>query len=165
MKMTIFDARSPGIPTEKPKGNIELTSVGETSSHARIIKTDNSIDPIRVGDIVYSPSLQRTPLATEAQFLLARYAIETLGYRRYEWKCNSFNAPSRRAAERFGFTFEGILRQHMIAKGRNRDTVFFSILDTEWPRAKAAFESWLDSENFDNEGRQRRKLEEIRRSI
>ena len=118
-----------------------------------------------VGHIVYSPSLQRTPLATEVQYLLARYAFETLGYRRYEWKCNSFNAPSRRAALRFGFTFEGILRQHMIAKGRNRDTVFFSILDSEWPRAKLAFERWLDPKNFDENGRQRHSLETVRNSL
>ena len=102
--------------------------------------------------------MQRTPLATEAQYLLARYAFETLGYRRYEWKCNAFNAPSRRAALRYGFTFEGILRQHMIVKGRNRDTAYFSMLDSEWPARKAAFERWLAPENFDSDGRQKTKL-------
>ncbi len=89
-----------------------------------------------VGHIVYSPALQRTPLATEAQYLLARYVFETLGYRRYEWKCNALNAPSHRAALRYGFVLEGILRQHMIAKGRNRDTTYFSMLDSEWPARK-----------------------------
>jgi RimJ/RimL family protein N-acetyltransferase len=113
---------------------------------------------IEVGHIVYSPQLQRTPLATEAQFLLARYVFETLGYRRYEWKCNALNAPSRRAAERFGFVFEGVLRQHMIAKGRNRDTAYYSMLDHEWPARKRAFENWLAPDNFDGHGRQRKSL-------
>ena len=99
--------------------------------------------------IVYSPALQRTPLGTETQYLLARYVFETLGYRRYEWKCDSLNAPSRRAAGRYGFVFEGILRQHMIAKGRNRDTAYFSMLDSEWPARKRNFERWLAPENFD----------------
>jgi len=118
-----------------------------------------------VGHIVYSPALQRTPLATEAQYLLARYVFETLGYRRYEWKCNALNAASRRAAERFGFAFEGISRQHMIAKGRNRDTAWYSMLDGEWPRCRAAFERWLNPENFDGSSRQRRRLEEIRKTL
>ena len=105
--------------------------------------------------------MQRTPLATEAQYLLARYVFETLGYRRYEWKCNALNAPSRRAAERYGFVLEGILfRQHMIVKGRNRDTAYFSMLDSEWPARKAAFERWLAPENFDRDGRQKTKLGE-----
>ena len=120
---------------------------------------------VEVGHIVYSPDLQRTPLATEAQYLLARYAFERLGYRRYEWKCNALNAASRRAALRFGFTFEGIMRQHKIAKGRNRDTAFFSLLDHEWPRAEVAFEQWLQPGNFDGKGRQRRRLEEIREAL
>ena len=113
---------------------------------------------IEVGNIVYSPALQRTPLGTEAQYLIARYAIETLGYRRYEWKCDSLNAPSKRAAERYGFTYEGTFRQHMIVKGRNRDTAWFSILDSEWPTRKVAFERWLAPENFDSNGRQKTKL-------
>ncbi len=113
---------------------------------------------IEVGFIVYSPALQRTALGTETQYLLARYAFETLGYRRYEWKCNALNAPSRRAALRYGFVFEGILRQHMIAKGRNRDTAYFSMLDGEWPARKLNFERWLAPENFDSEGRQKLSL-------
>ena len=91
---------------------------------------------IEVGHIVYSPAVQRTPLGTEAQYLLARYVFETLGYRRYEWKCNALNAPSRRAALRYGFVFEGVLRQHMIAKTRNRDTAYFSMLDGNGRRAR-----------------------------
>jgi RimJ/RimL family protein N-acetyltransferase len=113
---------------------------------------------IEVGNIVYSPALQRTPLGTEAQYLLARYAFETLGYRRYEWKCNALNAASRRAAERYGFSYEGLFRQHMIVKGHSRDTAWFSILDSEWPARKAAFERWLAPENFDRDGRQKTKL-------
>ena len=113
---------------------------------------------VEVGNIVYSPALQRTPLGTEAQYLTARYAIETLGYRRYEWKCDNNNTPSKRAAERYGFTYEGTLRQHMIVKGRNRDTAWFSILDSEWPARKAAFERWLAPENFDRDGGQKTKL-------
>ena len=113
---------------------------------------------VEIGHIVYGPALQRTPLATETQYLLARYVFETLGYRRYEWKCDALNAPSRRAALRFGFVFEGIFRQHMITKGRNRDTAYFSMLDREWPVRKANFERWLSRENFDAEGRQRISL-------
>ena len=113
---------------------------------------------IEVGFIVYSPALQRTALATETQYLLARYVFETLGYRRYEWKCDALNAPSRRAALRFGFTFEGIFRQHMITKGRSRDTAYFSMLDREWPAQKLSFERWLAPENFDAEGRQKQSL-------
>ncbi len=115
---------------------------------------------IEVGHIVYSPALQRTPLGTEAQYLLARYAFETLGYRRYEWKCNALNAPSRRAALRYGFKFEGILRQQMLAKGRNRDTAMFSMLDSEWPARKAAFERWLSPDNFAG-GKQKLSLSAI----
>jgi RimJ/RimL family protein N-acetyltransferase len=132
------------------------------SSEAVGIATLMDIRPtfrsIEVGHIVYSPALQRTPLGTEAQYLLARYTFETLGNRRYEWKCNALNAPSRRAALRYGFVFEGVLRQHMIAKGRNRDTAYFSMLDSEWPARKAAFERWLAPDNFDTHGRQKINL-------
>ena len=113
---------------------------------------------IEVGHVLLSPALQRTPLATEAQYLLARYAFETLGYRRYEWKCDAGNAASRRAAERLGFNFEGLFRQHMIIKGRNRDTAWYAMLDTEWPSRKSAFERWLAPENFDAGGRQKVRL-------
>ncbi len=113
---------------------------------------------IEVGNILYGTPLQRTPLATEAMYLLARYAFETLGYRRYEWKCDSLNAPSRRAAARYGFAFEGIFRQHMIIKGRSRDTAWFSMLDSEWPARKANFERWLAPENFTADGRQKLSL-------
>jgi RimJ/RimL family protein N-acetyltransferase len=113
---------------------------------------------IEVGNVIYSPPLQRTPLATEAQYLLARYAFETLRYRRYEWKCDALNAASRRAASRYGFTFEGIFRQHMIGKGRSRDSAWYAMLDGEWPARKRAFERWLAPENFDAAGRQKTAL-------
>ena len=113
---------------------------------------------IEVGNILLAPALQRSGLATEAQFLLARYAFEMLGYRRYEWKCDALNAPSRRAALRFGFRFEGTFRSHMIVKGRNRDTAWFAITDTDWPARRLAFERWLDPANFDAEGGQKVSL-------
>ena len=116
---------------------------------------------IEVGNILLGPALQRSPLATEAQYLLARYGFEMLGYRRYEWKCDALNAASRRAALRFGFAFEGIFRNHMIVKGRSRDTAWFAMTDGDWPARKAAFERWLDPENFDAEGRQKVKLSEL----
>src|SRR6185312_12554218 len=117
---------------------------------------------IEVGNVTYSPALQRTPLGTEAQYLLMRYAFETLGYRRYEWKCDALNAASRRAAERFGFKFEGTFRQHMIVKGRSRDTHWLSILDGEWPARKAGFERWLAPENFGSDGKQKTSLAAFR---
>jgi hypothetical protein len=109
--------------------------------------------------------LQRTRQATEAIYLLARHSFDDPGYRRFEWKCDSLNQPSRRAAERFGFIFEGVFRQHMVIKDRNRDTAWFSMLDGEWPVVRAAFEAWLAPENFDEEGRQRRSLAEVRNSL
>ncbi len=116
------------------------------------------IDPanrvIEVGNIIFTPALQRSCGATEAMYLMARHVFEDLGYRRYEWKCNAFNQPSRRAALRLGFVFEGVFRQHMIVKGRNRDTAWFSMLDSEWPLRKASFEQWLAPSNFDPAGRQ-----------
>jgi RimJ/RimL family protein N-acetyltransferase len=119
---------------------------------------------VEVGGILFSPRLQRTPGATEAMYLMMRCAFEELGNRRYEWKCNALNEPSRRAALRLGFTFEGIFRQHMIVKGRNRDTAWFSMIDEEWPAAKRAFEKWLAPENFSASGEQKQTLEALRRS-
>jgi RimJ/RimL family protein N-acetyltransferase len=116
---------------------------------------------VEVGNILLGPSLQRTALATEAQYLLARYAFEVLRYRRYEWKCDALNAASRRAALRFGFSFEGIFRDHMIIKGRSRDTAWFAMLEGEWPARKAAFERWLAPVNFAADGTQKKKLGEL----
>lgn len=123
-----------------------------------LMRIDTTHRVIEVGSILYTPALQRTPAATEAQFLMMAYVFETLGYRRYEWKCNDLNAPSKKAAVRFGFTFEGLFRQHMIAKGANRDTAWYSMLDCEWPQLRLAYTRWLAPENFDAEGRQKVSL-------
>jgi RimJ/RimL family protein N-acetyltransferase len=120
---------------------------------------------IEIGHIWFAPEIQRTRQATEAIYLLARHAFDDLGYRRLEWKCDSRNDPSKRAAERFGFTYEGTFRQHMIVKGRNRDSTWFSMTDGEWPLRKAAFEAWLSPENFDENGRQRSSLAAVRESL
>jgi RimJ/RimL family protein N-acetyltransferase len=114
---------------------------------------------IEIGSVLWGRGIAKTRLATEALYLSARHAFETLGNRRFEWKTNNFNEPSKRAAHRFGFTAEGVFRQHMIIKGQNRDTAWFSMLDTEWPSRKAGLEAWLSPDNFDAEGRQRRKLQ------
>ena len=133
------------------------------AGYASLMRMDPANGVIEVGNVMFSPALQRTPAATEAMYLMARYIFEELGYRRYEWKCNALNLPSRRAAERLGFTFEGIFRQHMIVKGQNRDTAWYSMLDSEWPARKQAFEAWLAVENFDAEGRQKRTLGSFRK--
>lgn len=113
---------------------------------------------IEIGNIWFGPALQRTTAATEAIYLLSRHAFDELGYRRLEWKCNALNAASRRAAQRFGFTFEGVFRSHMVHKGRNRDTAWYAIIDSEWPQLKTGFERWLAAENFDSSGQQRQPL-------
>jgi RimJ/RimL family protein N-acetyltransferase len=129
-------------------------ATGLAAGHASLMRIDPPNRVVEVGNIMYGRSLQRSRAATEAIYLLAKYVFEDLGYRRFEWKCNDLNAPSRRAALRFGFAFEGVFRQHMIVKGRNRDTAWYSMLDSEWPARKAAFEGWLAPENFDASGRQ-----------
>ena len=131
---------------------------GRAVGVATLMRIDPANGVIEVGNIKYSPALQRTPAATEAMFVLMRYVFDELGYRRYEWKCDSLNAPSRAAALRLGFTFEGIFRQAVIYKGRNRDTAWFSITDAEWPALKQAYECWLSPTNFNADGRQRRRL-------
>jgi RimJ/RimL family protein N-acetyltransferase len=113
---------------------------------------------IEIGHIWFGAPLQRTTAATEAIYLLARHVFDDLGYRRFEWKCNALNAPSRRAAQRFGFRFEGIFRKHQVVKGRNRDTAWFSITDDEWPAIRSAYEAWLAPGNFDRNGVQNRTL-------
>ena len=120
---------------------------------------------IEIGHIWFAPAIQRTRQATEAIYLMARHSFDDLGYRRLEWKCDALNEPSRRAAERFGFTFEGVFRQHLVVKGRNRDTAWFSILNGEWPVICSAFEAWLEAGNFDADGRQRQSLSTIRESM
>jgi RimJ/RimL family protein N-acetyltransferase len=127
------------------------------ASYLRIAPEHGSIE---IGHIWFGAQLQRTTAATEAIYLLARHAFEDLGYRRLEWKCNALNAASRRAAERFGFTFEGVFRQHQIVKGRNRDTAWYAITDSDWPPIRAGFSAWLQDGNFDEHGRQVRSLRE-----
>ncbi|HWE60227.1 MAG TPA: GNAT family protein [Chloroflexota bacterium] len=145
---TVVDAR-----TERASG---------MASYLRITPANGVIE---IGNIWFGPDLQRTRQATEAIFLLARHVFDDLGYRRLEWKCNALNRRSRQAAERFGFSYEGIFRQHMVVKGRNRDTAWFAMLDRDWPLIRAAFEAWLAPENVDSDGRQRRSLRTIRAAI
>ena len=135
------------------------------SGHAVGVASYMRIDPaagvIEVGGINYAPPLQRTPAATEAMYLMMRRVFDELGYRRYEWKCDSLNAPSRAAAQRLGFQYEGMFRQATVYTARNRDTCWFSILDSEWPALKRAFEKWLAPDNFDPAGRQRESLSKL----
>jgi RimJ/RimL family protein N-acetyltransferase len=128
------------------------------------MRIDPAMGSIEVGHIAMSPLLQRSPGATDALYLMMRHAFE-LGYRRYEWKCDSLNEKSRRAAERLGFTYEGLFRQAIVYKGRSRDTAWYSIIDAEWPRVREAFERWLDPGNFDANGRQRASLAQIRAAL
>jgi len=144
---------------------IEEVPSGRAVGHATFMRIEPAHRVIEVGNILFTPALQRRPGGTEAMYLMARHAFEQLGYRRYEWKCNALNAPSRRAAERLGFSFEGVFRQHMIVKGRNRDTAWFAMLDREWPRARAAFEAWLAPGNFTPDGRQIHSLEALRAAL
>ncbi|MEM7626900.1 MAG: GNAT family protein [Planctomycetota bacterium] len=117
-----------------------------------------------VGYVAHGPAMSRTPASTEAHYLLAQRAFDTFGYRRYEWKCNAGNLPSRRAAERMGFVYEGTFRQQRVARDRNRDTAWFSMTDGEWPACRDAFEAWLSPDNFDPRGCQKRRLEDLRRA-
>jgi len=135
---------------------------GRAVGIAAYINAQPAIGSVEVGSLVFSPPLQRRPAATEAMYLMMRRVFDELGYRRYEWKCDSLNRPSRAAAARFGFQYEGLFRQATITRGRNRDTAWFSIIDREWPALRAAFEGWLDPANFDADGRQRRPLARFR---
>ncbi len=133
----------------------EAERAGGVASLMRIVPEHGVIE---VGGIVYAPWFQRTRAATEAMYLFACLVFDRLGYRRYEWKCNNLNEPSKRAALRLGFRFEGVFLNHMVVKGRSRDTAWFSITDEEWPARKAAVERWLDPSNFDAQGRQKERL-------
>lgn len=130
---------------------------------AALMRIQPEIGVIEIGSITLTPDAQRTPAATEALFLLMRHAMDDLGYRRLEWKCDALNAPSRRAALRLGFRYEGIFRNATIYKGRNRDTAWYAITDDEWPGCRDALQAWLDEGNFDADGRQRRRLADFRR--
>lgn len=138
-------------------------TTGRALGTLALMRHDPANGVIEVGHVTFSRALQRTPLSTEAQFLLMRYVFDELGYRRYEWKCDSLNARSRRAAQRLGFTYEGTFRQAVVYRGRSRDTAWLSVLDQEWPPIRAAFEAWLDPENLTAEGRQITALRAARR--
>ncbi|WP_372387312.1 GNAT family N-acetyltransferase [Xanthomonas axonopodis] len=138
------------------------SKLGKAVGTLALMRVDPGNGAIEVGNVAFSPLMQQRPTSTEAQFLLMQYIFDVLHYRRYEWKCDSLNAPSRKAADRLGFSFEGVFRQAMIYKGRSRDTAWFSILDKEWPSLKTAFLAWLAADNFGSEGKQVRTLAEIR---
>ena len=129
--------------------------IGGRQSLMRIVPEHGVIE---IGHVYWGPSISRTRVATEALYLFARHVFDDLGYRRFEWKCNDRNEPSKAAARRFGFTFEGIFRQHMIVKGESRDTAWFAMLDSDWAKLKAGYERWLDPSNFDSDGAQKSKL-------
>ncbi len=138
------------------------TPTGEAVGTAALMRIDPASGVIEVGSITYSPRLQRRPAGTEAMYLMMRRVFDELGYRRYEWKCNSLNAPSRAAALRLGFQYEGLFRQAQVTRGRNRDTAWFSVIDGEWPALRTAFERWLQPANFTADGTQRRGLASFR---
>ena len=138
---------------------------GEILGMASYMRIRPEAGSAEIGCIMFSKTLQQTPAATEAMYLTARHVFEDLGYRRYEWKCNDGNEASKRAAIRLGFHFEGVFRQDMVVKGENRDTAWYSIIDREWPKVKAAFEAWLAPENFDEQTRQKRSLKDIRERL
>lgn len=146
MFFAIIDRR-----TDKPVKPVGI------ASYSRVDPPSGSIE---VGHLAYSPLLQRVPAATEAMFLMMQNAFN-LGYRRYEWKCNSLNAPSRAAAQRLGFTYEGVFRQQSVHKGRNRDTAWYAAIDSEWPRLRSAFTHWLHPDNFDAGGKQKTRLSDL----
>jgi RimJ/RimL family protein N-acetyltransferase len=150
-------------PSEDPLRFAVIDSANGTAvGRLALMRIDPPNGVMEVGGIMYSPRLQRRPAGTEAIYLCAKRVFDELGYRRFEWKCDALNAASRAAALRYGFTFEGIFRQAMVYHGRNRDTAWYSMLDSEWPRARRAFERWLDPDNFDEQGRQRRSLVDLR---
>lgn len=159
------DLRRWMIAAVKSADPLFYTIIDQTTDRAVGMAAYLRIDPrpglIEVGHIAYSPLLQRTPIATEAMYLMMQYVFNTLGYRRYEWKCDALNAKSRRAAERYGFTYDGLFPQAMVYRGRNRDTTWFSMLDRDWPAIQRAYQTWLDPANFTADGQQIRKLQDL----
>jgi RimJ/RimL family protein N-acetyltransferase len=131
---------------------------GRAEGRQSFLRIEPAHGVIEVGHILWGPAIARSRVTTEALYLFAAHAFDGLGYRRFEWKCNADNLPSRRAAERFGFSFEGVFRQHMVVKGLNRDTAWFAMIDKDWPRLKAGYQAWLAPENFDEAGQQKSKL-------
>ena len=132
-------------------------NTGRAEGRQALMRIDPANGVIEIGSIMWGPAIARTSVTTEALFLFADYVFSH-GYRRFEWKCNDLNEPSKRAAKRFGFQFKGIFRQHMVVKGQNRDTAWFAIMDGDWPRLKAGYEAWLQPDNFDDAGQQKSKL-------
>ncbi|WP_409483063.1 GNAT family N-acetyltransferase [Arsenicicoccus dermatophilus] len=159
-ELAAYLRKSMDNPTQIPLAIVgnETGRVVGTASWLRANVTDGVIE---VGTILYSPEMQHHRGGTEAMYLMARHAIDELGYRRYEWKCDDLNTGSRAAAERYGFTYEGTFRKHMVYKGRNRDTAWYSMTDDEWRRLRPAYERWLADDNFDEHGRQRTRLSEL----
>lgn len=135
-------------------------NTGRAEGRQALMRIDQAHGVIEIGSILWGPAIARSRVSTEALYLFAAHAFDALGYRRFEWKCHNLNEPSKAAALRFGFSFEGVFRQHMVAKGDNRDTAWFSIIDREWPALKARYLAWLDPANFDASGVQRRKLQD-----
>ena len=131
---------------------------GRAQGRQSLMRIDPVHGVIEVGNILWGPAISRTRVATEALYLFARHVFDDLGYRRLEWKCDDRNAPSKRAAPRFGFAFEGVFRQHMVVKGQNRDTAWFAMTNADWPRLRAGYEAWLEPDNFDQTGQQKAKL-------
>ncbi|WP_275785195.1 GNAT family N-acetyltransferase [Pararhizobium gei] len=140
-------------------------SSGAVAGMANYMRPDPANGVVEVGGVAHSAAMARSPLSTEVHYLMAKHAFEDLGYRRYEWKCDNRNEPSKTAARRLGFTFEGVFRQHMLSKRANRDTAWFSMIDGEWPLLREAFESWLSPENFAEDGSQKRRLDDIRAAL
>ncbi len=136
-------------------------ATGRAVGSGAFMRIDTTMRVIEIGHLWFSPAMRRSRIATEAIYLMMRHVFDDLGYRRLEWKCNAFNAPSRRAAVRFGFTFEGIFYRHMMVKGKNRDTAWYSLLAEEWPAVRAAYEAWLDPANFDAAGQQIARLNDL----
>jgi RimJ/RimL family protein N-acetyltransferase len=140
-------------------------ATGKIVGMASYMRPDPKNGVVEVGSVAHGAAMKRSPMSTELHYLMARHVFDDLGYRRYEWKCHNDNEPSKTTARRYGFTFEGVFRQHMISKGANRDTAWFSMIDSEWSVIGKAFEAWLSPENFDGVGQQKRRLEEIRAEI
>jgi RimJ/RimL family protein N-acetyltransferase len=161
-----FDAWSEAVITSGWVREVIIDKAnGQVAGMAHYMRPDPANGVVEIGGIAHGGAMSRSALSTEAQYLLAKHVFEDLGYRRYEWKCHDGNAASKRTATRLGFTFEGVFRQHMLSKGENRDTAWFSMIDGEWPVIAKAFDAWLSPDNFDAEGQQKRRLEDIRSGI
>lgn len=157
------------LQSVKPAGYVTLVArenaSGKIVGMASYMRPDPKNGVVEVGSVAHGLAMKRSPMATELHYLMAKHVFEDLDYRRYEWKCHNENEPSKTTARRYGFTFEGVFRQHVISRGANRDTAWFSMIDSEWPLIGAAFEAWLSPENFDAEGRQKQRLEDIRAGL